>query len=184
MVLVPFLGFLRILTLLQATPTLPLFRLLVFGSSSLTSPVSILRRRRLGRLVLITFLVMVIGGAVAFMLEVGAPHAHIRNFGDAVWWSVTTVTTVGSSLDVVTPGGRILGFVLMIYGVGVFSYVTASIASAFVGVDQNKVARQQARREEAHFRLSQDEISTLRAILERATVHVPESHVASPERVD
>lgn len=59
-----------------------------------------------------------------------APGATIRNFGDALWWAVTTVTTVGyGDRYPVTAQGRVVAVGLMLAGIALLGVVTASIAS-------------------------------------------------------
>lgn len=58
------------------------------------------------------------------------PSPHIQSFGDALWWSMVTVTTVGyGDLFPVTVEGRFVGTFLIFTGIGLFSTVTALIAS-------------------------------------------------------
>ncbi len=133
--LVPFLRFLRLLQILRLTRALPVFRLLVFGGRGSGAAVVLLRRRRLGQLALVSVLVVLIGAAAGYALEAETPGSTIKGFGDALWWSAALVTTVGSELYPVTAAGRVLGFVLMLYAVGIFSYFIASIASVLVGLD-------------------------------------------------
>ena len=45
------------------------------------------------------------------------------------------VTTIGSELYPVTTAGRILGFVLMLYAIGIFTYFFGSVASVLVALD-------------------------------------------------
>ena len=113
-ILIPFLRFLRMLRVFRATRVLPVFRLLVFGGRGSEGALTLLKRRRLGQLALISVLVILIGAAVGFMLENGARGSRMETFGDALWWSASLVTTVASEVYPVTPGGRILGFVLML----------------------------------------------------------------------
>jgi voltage-gated potassium channel len=164
--LVPFLRFLRLLRVLRATRAFPVFRLLVFGGRGSGAALVLLRRRRLGQLALISAMVVLIGAAVGFILEDGAPGGTINGFGDALWWSAALVTTVGSELYPVTVGGRILGFILMLYAVGVFSYFIASIASVLVGLDAQGTP--EAQQENEGVRLDGREVETLRRILDRA----------------
>lgn len=164
--LVPFLRFLKVLGVLRAARALPLFRLLVFGGRGSGAAVVLLRRRRLGQLALISVLVILIGASAGFVLEAGARASTITNFGDALWWSAALVTTVGSELYPVTAGGRVLGFLLMLYAVGVFSYFIASIASVLVGLDARDT--NEAGRKEPGVRLKEDEVEALRSILARA----------------
>ena len=56
--------------------------------------------------------------------------SSIDSFPDALWWSIATVTTVGYG-DVVpiTQAGRVLAYVLMLGGIGLFGALTANLAS-------------------------------------------------------
>ena len=61
------------------------------------------------------------------------PGARIDSFGDAVWWSITTVTTIGyGDLYPVTVTGRVIAVALMIGGISLVGVVTGSIASWIV----------------------------------------------------
>ncbi len=91
-------------------------------------------------------MVMLVGAALGFIVERGAPGAQLATFGDALYWSSTIVTTVGSELYPVTPGGRILAFFLMLYAVGIFSYFIASISTVLVGLDAEQGALEAGRR--------------------------------------
>ena len=165
--LVPFLRFLKVLGLLRATRALPLFRLAVFGGRGSGGALTLLRRRRLGQLALVSVMVILLGAAAGLLLEGGATGATIEDFGDALWWSGALVTTVGSEIYPVTTGGRVLGFVLMLYAVGIFSYFIASIASVLVGIDAGR-GSPGADPGDDGVRLSEEEIEALRGILGRA----------------
>lgn len=84
-----------------------------------------------------------VAGAAAMLILIGAlavldveqsdPQAKITTFGDAAWWAVTTITTVGyGDLYPVTPIGRFVAAALMMSGIAVLGIVTASIASWLV----------------------------------------------------
>ena len=77
------------------------------------------------------------------------------------------MTTVGSEVYPVTTAGRVLGFVLMLYAVGIFSYFIASIASVLVGVDSQNPPEKTGG-EGGGVRLDANETETLRRILDRA----------------
>jgi len=66
------------------------------------------------------------------ILETERPHpdSSINTFGNAVWWSITTVTTVGyGDLSPVTGVGRVIAVLLMIGGISLVGVVTATLAS-------------------------------------------------------
>ncbi|WP_166395115.1 potassium channel family protein [Rubrobacter marinus] len=165
--LVPFLRFLRVLRVLRATRAFPVFRLLVFGGRGSGAALVLLRRRRLGQLALVSVIVVLIGAAAGFALEAGAPGAVITDLGDALWWSAALLTTVGSELYPVTAAGRVLGFLLMLYAVGVFSYLIASVASILVGLDAGEARQEEAPPRGKSVRITADEVETLRRIVDK-----------------
>lgn len=73
--------------------------------------------------------------------EQNDPNANIKNFGDAIWWATTTITTVGyGDYYPVTLTGRLVAVGLMISGVAVVGVVTASLASWLVAqINTNSV---------------------------------------------
>ena len=73
-------------------------------------------------------------GALAVLdVEQDAPGATILTLSDALWWALTTVTSVGyGDYYPVTGAGRLVAAGLMIGGIGVLSAVTAAFASWLV----------------------------------------------------
>jgi len=62
--------------------------------------------------------------------ERGAPDANITSIGDALWWAVTTVTTVGyGDRYPTTSEGRAVAVGLMLAGIALLGVVTATLAS-------------------------------------------------------
>lgn len=77
-----------------------------------------------------TALVIFIAALAVLDVERGRPDANIRGFGDALWWAVTTVTTVGYGDHFpVTTTGRFIAGGLMLAGIALLGVVTASLAS-------------------------------------------------------
>ena len=65
--------------------------------------------------------------------EQDAADANITSFGDALWWSAETVTTVGyGDRYPVTTEGRLIAFGLMIVGIALLGAITASVAAWMV----------------------------------------------------
>ncbi len=69
---------------------------------------------------------------LAFESEV---EGGIKTYGDALWWTAMMITTIGSEYFPQTAEGRIFCFILALYGFAVFGYVTATLATFFVGRD-------------------------------------------------
>jgi voltage-gated potassium channel len=76
--------------------------------------------------------VMVICSIGLYIAENGVNAAVATPF-DALWWGIVTLTTVGYG-DVVpkTPEGKMAASVLMLIGIGLFSTITATIASYLI----------------------------------------------------
>jgi voltage-gated potassium channel len=73
--------------------------------------------------------------ATAFYAFERGQNSGIEGFGDALWWSMTTLSTVGyGDLYPVSLGGRIVAVVTMVLGVGVIGTLAATVATAFIDV--------------------------------------------------
>ncbi|MDT7764683.1 MAG: voltage-gated potassium channel [Mycobacterium sp.] len=90
-----------------------------------------------GRVIIYTVfgaVIMIYAASLAILdVERHATGSHIGTFGDAVWWSITTVTTVGyGDLAPVSGAGRVVAVVLMMGGITLVGVVTATLASWIV----------------------------------------------------
>ena len=86
-----------------------------------------LNRENLLRL-LGVIVVLIVGGAIGLTY-----FESDRNFPDALWWAIVTLTTVGfGDIFPTSLGGRSIGVVLMFFGIGVLGMFTATIAGVFV----------------------------------------------------
>lgn len=101
---------------------------------------AVLRRRGRPRLALharvvtyagLSALLLGFAGALAvYQREHAAPGATIRTFGDAVWWTAATLSTVGyGDVAPVTPVGRLVAVGLMLGGLALLGAVTGSFSS-------------------------------------------------------
>jgi voltage-gated potassium channel len=86
---------------------------------------------------------MLVGAAGMLGFE---PHATatgtmgFTSYSDALWWTAMLMTTIGSAYWPVTTAGRVLAFLLSVYSIGVFGYITAALSSFFVGQDAESSA--------------------------------------------
>lgn len=90
-----------------------------------------------GRILLYTItgsaLLVYVASLAILAQERDHPGATITSFGKALWWAITTVTTVGyGDLYPITFTGRLIAVSLMIGGISLIGVVTASLASWIV----------------------------------------------------
>jgi voltage-gated potassium channel len=96
-----------------------------------------LRDESRGRIAVYVAATVALIGSVASLAvldaERDAPDASLTTFGEALWWSVTTISTVGyGDRYPVTTEGRFVAAALMLAGIALLGVVTASLASWFV----------------------------------------------------
>ena len=85
-----------------------------------------------------TVLVLFVGSVAVLSAERGRPGANIQTFPDALWWSITTITTAGyGDRFPVTFTGRCVAVGLMLCGIALLGVVTAFFASWLIrGVEE------------------------------------------------
>lgn len=67
-----------------------------------------------------------------WLIERGAADSNIRNYPDALWWAMETVTTVGyGDHHPVTTGGRFVASFLMVTGLALVGVITATVVAWF-----------------------------------------------------
>lgn len=82
--------------------------------------------------VLLSLLLLVFSSIAMLQFEVPA-GGNIQNAEDAMWWAVSTMTTVGyGDTYPTTPEGRLVAVFLMAAGVGVFGTFSGLVASWFL----------------------------------------------------
>ena len=81
----------------------------------------------------ITLILVLTVAGIALIFERGNPHATITSYPEALWWALSTVTTVGyGDVYPVTSGGRLAGLFLMLAGIALAGIITAAVAAWFV----------------------------------------------------
>ena len=122
-----------------------------------------------GRIAVYVGATVVLVGFVAALAvreaERNAPDASITTFGEAVWWTITTISTVGyGDRYPVTVEGRVVAGALMVAGIALLGVVTASIASWFV--ESVRASDREAERVEAQLAAVLAELKAVRAQLD------------------
>lgn len=134
------------------------------------SPFMTSRASKVGLVVGVTLPLLLFTSAVSILeAERGVEGANIHTFGDALWWALASVTTVGyGDRFPVTEDGRFIATLLMLVGIGLFSSLTALLAAWVLGENQKK--------EEAKLEAAvQEELEKAEKKIERA-IKAPAKH--------
>jgi voltage-gated potassium channel len=124
----------RFIQAARAARGLRLFRVLTSLNRGMKSLGASFSRRGFGYVVALSIIVTFAGAAGMFAFENEAASG-LKTYGDALWWTAMMLTTIGSDYFPRTAEGRVLCFLLALYGFAVFGYVTATLATFFVGRD-------------------------------------------------
>jgi voltage-gated potassium channel len=131
---------------------------------------------------LVVIVVVTAGSILIVLIEGPVEAANIKTGSDAVWWSIVTVATVGyGDRFPVTDAGRLIGALMIVMGVSLFSVLTSYIATQFMArrkgsgpseteLLRRDLAQQVARLQEqaaAENRALRDELVEMRRLLVR-----------------
>jgi voltage-gated potassium channel len=120
---------------------------------------AILRRRAESAFLATSMLaiLLIVFASIAILSFETTADSNIKTAEDAVWWAITTITTVGyGDRYPVTSGGRFIASILMFSGVGLFGTLSGFLAAWFLGHPEKSAADDLAR-----------EVRALRADIER-----------------
>lgn len=110
---------------------------IAFGLLLNVSPTlkAVLARNHLGTTLMVSLVVVIIGGTIMAGIDPG-----IETPLDGIWWAWVTLSTVGYG-DVVPASqpGRLLGAIMILLGMGLFSLITASFTAFFVAREEEAV---------------------------------------------
>ncbi len=120
--------------------------------------------------VISAILVLVIASIMVLGFE-SRGGGNIKTGGDALWWSVVTISTVGyGDFFPVTLGGRITAFFVMLAGVGIIGALASILASVLISPSSSEPAPADAgvtTALEGELRAIRSELEALRSIIER-----------------
>lgn len=99
---------------------------------------AILTHHGLHFVLLVVAMAVFAGAGIEMSVESNASGSNIHNYGEALWWAMTTVTTVGYGDHFpVSAAGKGIALVLILIGVGTIGLITASVASFFIEEKSN-----------------------------------------------
>ena len=105
-----------------------------------------MKRRGFAYVATLTLIITLTGAAGMYVFERDMSRditsaRGLNDYGTALWWTAMIMTKMGSDYWPHSPEGRVLCLLLALYAFAVFGYVTAALASYFVGRDaQNEQA--------------------------------------------
>ncbi len=124
----------RVLRVARAARGLRLLRVVTSLNRGMKAISASFGRRGFGYVLALTLIVNLAGAAGMYAFENEMPRGF-ASYGAALWWTAMLLTTMGTEYWPQTAEGRVLCFLLSLYGFAVFGYVTAALASYFIGRD-------------------------------------------------
>jgi voltage-gated potassium channel len=136
----------------------------------------IFQRGNIGRFAFAASVLFLNLTTVVYFYERHAPHGNIKTVGNALWWAIVTLFTVGyGDFYPVTWQGRVSAALLMAVGFAVLATVTAQISSSFIDQAARARAKQSAGTvpettgDEVSLQTIVDRLSGIEAQLQRQT---------------
>ncbi len=123
--------FFRFARLIRGLRSVRLIKVVSSLNRSMGSLNATMKRRGFKYVIAITLFVIFAGAAGMYAFE----KEGLESYGESLWWTTMLLTSIGSEYWPVTPEGKALCILLSIYGFCVFGYITATLASFFVGRD-------------------------------------------------
>lgn len=134
--IVPAFRVLRLFRVVRLVRGLRLIRVVSAANRGMGALKSSMARRGLGYVLMLSLLVVLLGAAGMYALEPAGPDQDgFDDYGDALWWTSMLLASLGTDYWPHSAEARILCFLIALFGLGVFGYITASFASFFVGRD-------------------------------------------------
>lgn len=125
----------RVVRIFQAARVargLRLVRVLTSLNRGMKALAASFERRGVSYVIALTLIVMFAGAAGMYAFENDVEGTALNTYGNAVWWTAMLLTSIGSEYFPQTAEGRILCFIIALYGFAVFGYVTATLATFFI----------------------------------------------------
>ena len=131
--LIPAFRIFRLVRIFRLLPGVRVVKVISSLNRSMKSLAATMSRRGFAYVVLLSVIVIFVGAAGMYAIEKG--NRGFSNYGLSLWWTSMRVITAGSDYWPISAEGRLLAFVLSLFGYAVFGYVTATLATFFIGRD-------------------------------------------------
>ncbi|HEU5146432.1 MAG TPA: ion transporter, partial [Chryseosolibacter sp.] len=154
----------RILRVFRFSRGLRLVKVLGSLNRSMRALSATMKRRAFGYVIILSVIVLFGGAAGMYAFEKDI-QGGLNDYGTALWWTSMILTTMGSEYWPKTFEGRLLCIILALYAFAVFGYVTATIATFFIGRDAEDSNSELAGSEQIES--LRREIRELRGIIEK-----------------
>ena len=107
---------------------------------------AVANRRVFSYLAAVTLALGILAGVLVTVID----RKDFPTVGTGIWWAIVTLGTVGYG-DVVphSAWGRVIGGVVITFGVTFLAMLTAIVTSAFISAEEQDARRQELQREEA-----------------------------------
>jgi voltage-gated potassium channel len=118
-------GFITVGIMLRLLAILYLIKL----SRSIEDKSRILGSHVVLQIFIIFFLTLTISAFLFYNAERSDENSQITSMGDALWWTMQTVTTSTFGPNAITTEGRIVGSIIMLVGIGITGVFISTLAS-------------------------------------------------------
>ena len=169
---IPSLGLLRITALLRLARLSRLSRVLRLfkseGKGDLTKDVLANRGQYAGFITLVSAMTVVsVASVLVLQTESRVAGSNITTGGDAIWWAIVTITTVGYGDQYpITAFGRVIAVFVMFAGVGIIGALASILASLLIPAPQEQASSAAEIGElKAELVAMHDELTTIRELL-------------------
>jgi voltage-gated potassium channel len=157
----------RILYATRTVRSLQLLRVVSSLNRGMRSLRGHMQRRQVGYIIALTFLVSLVAAAAMFFFERSAPEGGFESYWDALYWTGMLMTTLGSEYWPQSGEGRVVALLLSLYALGILGYITATLATFFIGREADSAESELATIKSIES--LQAEVAALRTEIQRLT---------------
>jgi len=128
--ILPFFHQLRLLRIFILFRVFKLFRY----AKSIQTFTSVITAKKFEFITLFIFasIIISVSSVLIYVMEANNPNSPIDTLFEAVYWSIVTISTVGfGDITPVTEAGRVVAMLVIVAGIGVFSFTTSLIVTSF-----------------------------------------------------